>query len=97
MRHDDDKKKELLQKATNFGLLEITYNHIYVLPYDDAIKVMAMFKNAEWFNDERFSSDTCKTVRPVNRDDSVKLTMLNQEDYLTYKAAHLLGVNDKNE
>ena len=72
----------------NMVVLKFAYDAEYVLPYDDAMRVVESFKKAEKFEDKY---EEGKFIKPVAYRD-LGFHLLAKSEYLQIKVNNLLGV-----
>lgn len=83
-------KTEIDKVPNSYTVINFGYGDTFIFPYDEGIKVIAAFKNAEQLDTSDYEN---KIIIPIK--DSPTMTVMSKKLYAASKMAALLGVTIK--
>ena len=64
------------------AIIEFGYNTKYILPYDDAMKMLDLLSKAEMYNDEYSKT---KSIKAINMKDGFRFYIMSASEYKRIK------------
>lgn len=71
--------------------VNIPWQYALVLPYEDALKLMASLERAELLTSKTYGSDVV-TSHPLGKEE-IKMSLMSKQAYTNIKVAELLGLS----
>lgn len=84
------KKVQARKTKTMLMRVDLAYNKVYILPYNDGVKLIEALANAEQLTDEYGEAVSIQSIR-----EQVKFCPFSVPEYERIKTATLLNVNVK--